>query len=411
MPRLLFVNRFFHPDSSATSQLLGDLAFHLAEAGCDVQVVTSRQLSGDPSRELPASETERGVRVHRVWATRFGRGRLSTRAIDYLTFYVSATATLARLADDRTVLVAETDPPLLSVPAALVAWLKRSTLVNWTQDLFPEIALRLHVPGIAAFAPLLRRLRNLSLARARMNVVLGEDMAARLREQGIPSEKITVIPNWSLPETETVPPADAVKALRAEWKLDGKLVVGYSGNFGRVHDFTTVLAAAEALRDDPSIHFLFVGDGAQRAWLEERVAALGLTNVTLRPYQPLERLAASLAVPDLHLVSQKPEVTGLVVPSKLYAVLAAGRPVLFVGDTGGEIARRIVDAGCGRAFPVGAHAELAAALRDLVGAPALVAEMGQRARALWEARYQRRQALATWQALLANVASHFPPSR
>ena len=404
MLRLIFVNRFFHPDTSATSQLLSDLAFHLAEAGFEVRVVTGRQLYGDPSHQLPPSETVRGVNVRRVWATRFGRGRLSTRAIDYLTFYLGATATLARLVDSGTVIVAETDPPLLSVPAALVAWLRRSTLVNWTQDLFPEIAERLRVPGIAPFAPVLRRLRNLSLKHAQMNVVLGEGMAARLRAEGIAPDKISVIPNWSLAETESVASADARNALRAEWNLAGKLVVGYSGNFGRVHDFTTILDAVVALRDRPDIHFLFVGDGAQRAWLEERVTALGLANMTLRPYQPLDRLATSLAVPDVHLVSQKPEVEGLVVPSKLYAVLAAGRPVVFVGDTQGEMARRIVETGCGRAFPVGAHTELAATLRELAAEPSQVIEMGQRARALWEARFQRKQALAAWQALLAGMS-------
>ena len=179
--------------------------------------------------------------------------------------------------------------------------------------------------------------------------------------------------------------------------------MGYSGNFGRAHDFGTVLDAAAAVHDQRDIHFLFVGDGAQRGWIEERTASLGLTNITLRPYQPLDRLAESLAVPDMHLVSLKPELEGLIVPSKLYAVLAAGRPVLFVGDTQGEMARRIAEAGCGRAFAVGAHAELAATLRELAAQPARIAEMGQRACALWAARYQRKHALATWQALLAKL--------
>jgi colanic acid biosynthesis glycosyl transferase WcaI len=275
-----------------------------------------------------------------VWATRFGRGRLATRALDYLTFYASAAAAMARLAGEGTVLVAETDPPLVSVPAALIAWWRRAWLVNWTQDLFPEIAQALHVPGVPLVAPLLRRLRNRSLARAAANVVLGEDMGARLRAQGIAADKIVVIPNWSLPETEAAAAPDAVAALRAEWNLADKLVVGYSGNFGRVPDLGTVLDAAAALRGEPRIHFLFIGDGAQRSFVEARVATLGLDNVSLRPYQPRERLATSLAVPDLHLVSQKPEVAGLVVPSKLYAVLAAERPCCSSAIPGASWPRR-----------------------------------------------------------------------
>lgn len=405
MPRLIFVNRFFHPDHSATSQLLGDLAFHLAGTGFDVQVVSSRQIYDDAARDLQENESVRGVRVHRVWATRFGRGRLLPRAVDYLTFYLGATAKLAVLARSGTVVIAETDPPLLSVPSAAIALLRRAVLVNWTQDLFPEIAESLGVPGIALVAPLLRRLRNFSLTLARTNVVLSEGMASRLRAEGVAPDKIDVIHNWSPVEPEAPSARIAANPLREEWGLGQKFVVGYSGNFGRAHDFATVLDAAAALRDLPDIHFLFVGDGAQRAWVEARVAALGLSNVGFRPYQPLDRLALSLSVPDVHLVSLKPELEGLIVPSKFYSVLAAGRPVFFVGDARGELARRIEEADCGRVFPVGAHAEFAATIRDLAARPAEVAEMGKRARALWAARFQRKQALAAWQALLTKASA------
>jgi colanic acid biosynthesis glycosyl transferase WcaI len=403
MPRLIFVNRFFHPDHSATSQILGDLAFHLADGGFDVQVLTSRQLYDDPARVLPALESVRNVKVHRVWATRFGRGRLLPRAVDYLTFYLSATAKLATLADSVTVVIAETDPPLLSVPCALVAWLRQSVLVNWTQDLFPEIAESLHVPGIALVAPVLRKLRNLSLKLARTNVVLGESMAARLRAEGVPPGKIEVIHNWS-PVEMAPPSAQAVaNPLREEWNLGQKFVVGYSGNFGRAHDFSTVLDAAAALRDQSDVHFLFIGAGAQRAGVEARVKGQGLDNVSFQPYQPIDRLAASLTVPDVHLVSLKPELEGLIVPSKFYAVLAAGRPVLFVGDPKSEMAKRIDEADCGRCFFIGASTELAATIRQLANHPAQVAKMGERARDLWTARFQRKQALAAWQAVVTRV--------
>jgi glycosyltransferase involved in cell wall biosynthesis len=254
-------------------------------------------------------------------------------------------------------------------------------------------------------APLLRRLRNLSLRLARTNVVLGEGMAARLRAEGIAQDKIDVIHNWSPGETASAPAPSTTNPLRAQWDLGQKFVVGYSGNFGRAHDFATILDAGALLRDLPDLRFLFVGAGAQRGWVEARVAELGLTNVSFRPYQPLDRLAISLSVPDVHLVSLKPELEGLIVPSKFYSVLAAGRPVLFVGDRKGGMAMCIEQAGCGRAFSVGAAAELASAIRDLACHPALLAEMGERARALWAARFKRQQALATWQALLTKVSA------
>jgi glycosyltransferase involved in cell wall biosynthesis len=300
--------------------------------------------------------------------------------------------------------IAETDPPLLSVPSALVVRLKRARLVNWTQDLFPEIAETLQVPGIGLVAPVLRRLRNLSLRLARTNVVLGDSMASCLRAEGIAPDKIDVIHNWSPVEMEPLFGQRNANPLREEWNLGQKFIVGYSGNFGRAHDFDTVLDAAAALRDAGDIHFLFIGAGAQQARVESRAAALGLTNITFRPYQPLDRLALSLSVADVHLVSLKPELEGLLVPSKFYSVLAAGRPVLFVGDTDGEIARRIHDADCGRAFAVGASTELATALRELAGSPAKVSGMGERALALWATHFQRKQALGSWQALLTKLS-------
>jgi colanic acid biosynthesis glycosyl transferase WcaI len=399
-PHLIFVNRFFHPDHSATSQLLSDLAFHLAESGFDVHVLTSRQLYDDATQVLPRYEGVKGVHVHRVWATRFGRGKLLGRSIDYLSFYASMTAKLALLADRGTVVIAETDPPLVSVPAALVTWFRGAKLVNWIQDLFPEIAESLHVPGMKVLAPVLRRVRNLSLARAAANVVLGDSMADRLRSLGVPSDNIHVIHNWSPAEGGT-PVAN--HSLRTEWNLDRKFVVGYSGNFGRAHDFTTIVDAAAALRDLADVHLLFIGAGAQRAWLEGQVADRGLRNVTFKPYQPLERLAESLAVPDIHLVSLKPELEGLIVPSKFYSVLAVGRPILFVGDPNSELARQINQAECGRAFTIGASADLTTAIRDLAHQPERVIEMGARARELWVARFRRQEALARWVSVLAKA--------
>jgi glycosyltransferase involved in cell wall biosynthesis len=247
---------------------------------------------------------------------------------------------------------------------------------------------------------LLRWLRNLSLKQARTNVVLGEGMAARLRAEGIATDKIEVIHNWS--PVEMAPPSaqPVSNPLRAEWQLGQKFVVGYSGNFGRAHDFATVLDAAAMLRDLPDVHFLFVGAGAQRAWVEARVKELGLTNVSFQPYQPLDRLALSLTVPDLHLVTLKPELEGLIVPSKFYSVLAAGRPVLFVGDPESEIASIIGSQSCGQAFAVSAHTNLAAAIRNLASQLEKIAEMGARAHALWTERFQRKQALAAWRGLL-----------
>src|SRR5712691_6432068 len=138
--RVLFVNRYFHPDHSATSQMLSDLSFHLAERGWRVEVVTSRQRYDDSSAKLPPRETVHGVEVRRVWSARFGRGFLPGRALDYATFYASAFLMLLRRAHPGPTILALTDARLLADIAAFAAMLRRATLINWTQDVFPEVA-------------------------------------------------------------------------------------------------------------------------------------------------------------------------------------------------------------------------------------------------------------------------------
>src|SRR5471030_2484192 len=115
MARLIFLNRYFFPDHSATSQILSDLAFYLADGGRDVHVVTSRQLYEDPKAQLPARETIRGVTIHRVFSTRFGRMSLAGRMLDYLSYYATMMLAVIKLAGAGDIVIAKTDPPLISV--------------------------------------------------------------------------------------------------------------------------------------------------------------------------------------------------------------------------------------------------------------------------------------------------------
>lgn len=395
-----FVNRFFYPDHSATSQLLTDLALSLAQQGHRVRVVTSRQRYDEPQARLPAREEVAGVAVHRVWTSRFGRGFLSGRAIDYLTFYLSCGWCLLRLVRPGDLVVAKTDPPLISVVAGWMAAVRRARLVNWLQDLFPEVAAALGVaPRPRAAARLLGRLRDDSLRRARMNVAIGEGMRLRLLARGIPEARIAVVPNWS--DDERVRPLPAASnPLREEWGLADKFVVGYSGNLGRAHGYETLLAAAQGLRQRDDVVFLFIGGGAAMRGLEAEAATLGLGNLVFRPYQPVERLAEGLTVADVHLVVLRPEMEGLIVPSKFYGIAAAGRPAIFVGSPDGEIARLLDEGEAGIAVAEGDSAGLARAILRLREDPELLARLGRNARLLCEGRFSRRAALDRWAQLL-----------
>jgi glycosyltransferase involved in cell wall biosynthesis len=359
--RLVFLNRFYWPDEPATAQLLTDLAESLAAAGHEVAVITSH-----PGRDsVPAEETHHGVRILRVRSPRSTRAGLLGKAATYAAFYVGALWRAFRLVRRADTLVALTDPPLIGVGAWFISALRGARLIHWVQDIYPEVAIEL---AGQRWLRILTPLRNLAWRRAAHCVTLGSDMAALLTHAGVPSTRISLSPNW--PPAGLVPTAPAAAAdLRAEWGLTGKFVVAYSGNLGRVHDLEPVLAVAAALRAEPDIVFVFIGAGAQRASLEAEATRRGLTNIQFRPPQPRARLAETLAVGDVHLVTLLPGCERLVFPSKLYGVAAVGRPVVFIGPRDCELARLVVAHHFGLAFTRDATAAIAASLRQLRDSP------------------------------------------
>jgi len=327
MPRLIFVNRFFCPDHSATSQILSDLAFYLAKAGRDVHVVTSTQLYDDAKAALPVSEIINGVHVHRVPSTGFGRNRLLGRSIDYVSFYRSMWQCLVALAQKGDIIVAKTDPPLTSIIALAAARREGARLVNWLQDIYPETAVELGVPFMRGpFAASLMALRNRSLRQAEATVVVGDLMARRVESLGAPSARVHVIANWCHDEVIR-PVAQSENRLRQAWGLAGQFVLGYSGNLGRAHEFETMLAAAERLRNEPHFIFLMIGGGKRFEELSHAVKRQDLaSSFRFIPYQEQKMLSYSLAVADAHWLSLNPKLEGLIVPSKFYGIAAAGKP-------------------------------------------------------------------------------------
>ncbi|MDX2156959.1 MAG: glycosyltransferase family 4 protein [Hyphomicrobiaceae bacterium] len=409
--RIHFVNRYFFPDHSATSQILSGVVFDLAERGYDVRVTTGYQLYENASAQLPRHETIRGVDVTRVATTRFGRTSLAGRLFDYLTFYVAAATHLLLTLRRGDIVIAKTDPPLLSLLIVPVAKLKGAICVNWLQDVFPEVATAVNLGGrpMRLLARPLKALRNLSLRAADQNVAIGEVMVDRFAGQGMDRARFTVIPNWADPDVIPAHPPGASE-LRREWGLEDRFVVAYSGNLGRVHEVDTIIDALENLnRSRPSIaaanriSFLFIGSGAQRRFLEREVARRQLENVVIKPYQPQERLADALAVADVHLVSLKPDLEGYVVPSKVYGVMAAGRPTLFVGAPHGEVARLIARHKCGVTIAAGASGRLANTILDLSQRPELCEEMGAAARKAFAASYTKRASSLSWHSMISEL--------
>jgi colanic acid biosynthesis glycosyl transferase WcaI len=301
------------------------------------------------------------------------------------------------------IVVVKTDPPPLSVVLAATTRQRGARLLNWLQDIYPETATVLGVPLIRGpVAVVLRARRNRSLRRADATVVVGELMARRAEALGVAAARVHVIANWC--DDATIRPiALADNPLRDAWQLAGKFVVGYSGNLGRAHDFATVLAAAERLRNEPRIVFLMIGGGKRFEDLVRAVKLRGLErSFQFRTYQDRAMLPYSLGIADVHWLSLHP-LEGLIVPSKFYGIAAAGKPIVMIGDGDGEIARLVRQHRCGIIIAPGDAATLADTLQRWSEAPEALAEMGVRARQMLDARFTRRRALEQWSRLLEQL--------
>ena len=409
--RVVFLNRFFFPDHAPTSVLVSDLAFFLRRHNIDVVAISSRARYGGYGPPLPKREIIEGVEIHRVWSTMRRQPSLFRRGLGYGMFFIAGSWRLWRLARGADIIVAKTDPPLLSVMVAAIAKLRGARSINWVQDVFPEVAEALNVGGRSGRLALrsMRFLRNWSMRAASTNVVVGKAMAAHLLREGIVPSKIRMISNWS--DGNLIKPISAAQnSLRQDWGLEGNFVVVYAGNLGRAHDVETIIEAmtllrGRAMRTPPSdvtrrIMFVFIGGGAQHGKLQQEVLQRKLTNVRIYPYQSQERLAETLGVADVHVVSLKPELEGLIVPSKFYSIAAAGRPALFVGASNGEIARLIDQAACGFTVSPGDAQGLTSRILQLASDPELCSRMGASARGAFEEHWDKARGVAQWAEVL-----------
>jgi colanic acid biosynthesis glycosyl transferase WcaI len=350
-----------------------------------------------PSR--PWRYERRGrVSIIRTWGTKFPKANLAGRIVNLGTYYaLAAIATIPLRRPD--VIVAETDPPLLGALAALLKRRWRCRLVYSVQDLFPDIAIANGHLRSRFLLDLLKRGNGIAFKHADRILALGHDMAERIVAKGVASGKVAVMPAWV--DCGAIHPV-ASNPFRAQFS--DKFVVMYSGNLGFSQQLESVLQAAEQLRDDPRLLFVLIGEGACKDQLVARAAARGLTNVIFLPYQPKESLAESLSAADLHLIPLAPGTAGCIVPSKIYAILAAGRPFVAMMEEHAEVARLACEHNVGFVVKPGDAAALAAATREAFAHPDVLHQMGSRARRLALERFDRPKVTREFGDMLANVA-------
>jgi glycosyltransferase involved in cell wall biosynthesis len=328
--KILIVNQAFYPDVVATAQKAADLASHLAAAGHEVTVLASNRAYDQPALRFAGEEYWRDVRILRTGGTGWGKGARWKRLVDFGTFWIACLIKLFLLPRQDLVL-AMTSPPLIAFPAALFVRWKGGELVSWIMDLNPDEAV---AAGWLRNGSIEHRLMaavlGYSLRSSSRVVVLDRFMRERVIAKGVPGERIDVIPPWAHDHTVRFD-AEGREQFRRFHGLDGKFVVMYSGNHSPCHPLDSVLQAALGLRSEQRIRFCFVGGGAQFGKVKSFVAAHGLGNVLCLPYQPFDRLSASLSAADLHLVAMGDSFVGIVHPCKIYDILTIGMPCLYVG--------------------------------------------------------------------------------
>ena len=398
-----FFNRSYYPDTSATGQLLTDLCEDLVRVhGCRVSVVAGVPLLPASSGTIARRERHNGVEIHRARGTRFSKRRFAGRASNYVSYFLSACVEGLRL-DRPDVVVALTDPPIIGLAAWLAGRRFGAPLVMAFKDLFPEVTVLMQDFQSDAVNAMLQRVNEFLVRRAASNVALGETMRRRLIEgKGAPPERTSIIADWA--DTVAISPAPKRNPFSVAHGLADAFVVMHSGNIGLSQGLDTVIEAAALLRDVPDLQVVFVGEGVRKADLQAQAAAQGLTNVTFLPFTPKEHLRESFATADVFIVSLQRGLSGCIVPSKLYGILAAGRPYVAAVESDCEVASLTERHACGRLAEPGDARSMADAIlafhRDREGAH----RAGERARAA-ALEFDRRAQVAKYYELFSSLVA------
>ena len=384
---IFLLNEYFPPDTSATAKMAALVVGELTKRH-RVTVLCGRP-SYDPSERHPfyllRRERQGNLIVERVGSITYPRFRMRQRLLNYLSYLVLAVPRALMIPAD--VVLSMTDPPIMGIAAAFVAMLKRRPFVYNIRDMYPDMALGGEIMRPSRFVNVWEKLHRWALRRAAKVIVLGEDMRERIVAKGVDPSRVVVVRD-GVPIPEVLPPVGHPVA--QEVRCGFPFVLLHAGNLGFYGAWATLVKAARELAHH-GVGLVFVGEGAKRAEIE--AAAQGSPAVRFLPFWPPEHIPHVLAAGDLHIVTIRRGLEGVVVPSKLYGILAAGRPVLAVAPEESDVARIVRRAGCGVVADPDNAAAVVAAVRGLLADRQKLTEMGARARAI-AAEYERQKHLS-----------------
>lgn len=372
---ILLLNEYYPPDTSATAKMAALVAETLAQKH-KVTVVAGRP-SYDPEEHYPFALLRRDVRnkvvVERVGSTAYPRHQMRRRVSNYLSYLALAVPRALAIRPD--VILAMTDPPVAGIAGAFVARLAGRPFVYNIRDMYPDMAIGGDIVRPSGWVEHWERMHRNALRTAARVIVLGDDMRERILAKGVSADRVVVVRDGTVFPTSTPTQEDSVVR---EIRGDFPFVALHAGNLGFYGAWDTLLKAAEILRNE-NVGLVFIGDGANRAALQAQAA--NSPNVRFMSFRPVEQVPHVMMAGDVHIVTVRRGLEGVVVPSKLYGILAAGRPVLAVADPRSDAARIVVESGCGLTADPDDPGSVAAAIRELRADPARLNEMGYRGKA------------------------------
>ncbi len=342
---IAFFNRAFYPEVSATGQLLTELAEDLANNyGCRVSVVAGMPQGSifapwsPPKKWHFVTKEEFGkITIFRARGSSFAKSVFAGRVCNYLTYFGSACVAAFRL-EQPDVVIALTDPPVIGLAALMAARRFRAKLIISYRDLFPEVARLLKNFRNPFVETVLHQVNRILISQADRIIALGDAMQNRLvHEKGAPLEKVSIIPDWA--DASNLTPGPKQNPFSRAQQLENKFVVMHSGNIGASQNLEVLIEAADRLKNIPDLEFILIGEGLSKPALQSRAKDLSLSNVRFLPYQPKETLRDVFATADCFIVSLKTGLSGYIMPSKLYGILAAGRPCVAAVEETCDVAQ------------------------------------------------------------------------
>jgi len=390
--RLWIISELFYPELASTGYIMTQIAKGLAKF-MDVNVLCAQPTYHSRGEKRIKYEVIEGIKIKRCWSTTFNKDNLIGRIANLLTISLSIFINcLIKLKKDDKVLVV-TNPPSLPFFVSIVSKIKGANCSLLVHDIYPDLLEAVGKMQRGLLFCIFRELNKFMLKKMEFVFVIGRDMKNKLiKDYVIDDRKIIFAPNWADVDDIIPLPKDGNILLRS-YNLEGKFIVLYAGNIGYPNDIETIVYAARKLKEDDSVHFIFIGSGTKKRKLLSLINRFQLTNITVLPVMPRDKQNEFLNACDVCLVSLVKGMKGISVPSRTYNIMAAGKPIIAILEKGTEVAYIIDEEKIGWIVEPGNYQNLADIIIEAKKNRENTLLMGDRARKTAEKKYSFERVL------------------